>query len=418
MRVARLKVRRELERGELDAALRDLARLLRLSRDLLPSRRDDRRHGLCSADRARDRTRRHADADREGPDDRALRSNARAFGRTRYSIDRRVLGGPARRICSNRSTLHDLIFEQDRLRREWEAFGNQAGPSIVAEIAEPVALSALAGNARLPKPAPGARSSALSQRLMSLRNIPDLDALIARTTPDELATQVAKLNDLYRGLLSVSDATVLERIRKSTDRPHSLDEVDLHTRVTRGVSSSAFTALRRAWHREGQDSRCAGAGRGAAMAAQSRRSLPPSMEAAAKEAGLRRYRSIRSTGDRSDSRSSMDNRRSTPLGRTAGTTAVGSTMPARPTRATCCCGCRGREARCDCLFDRSKSSTLTLKTAPKHDSGRIPAILQSFLQNFFTSETPPSRLFTKSDEMPSATFRQEEPDVRLFQTSP
>ena len=35
VRVARMKVRRELERGELDVALRDLARLLRLSRDLL-----------------------------------------------------------------------------------------------------------------------------------------------------------------------------------------------------------------------------------------------------------------------------------------------------------------------------------------------------------------------------------------------
>ena len=35
-RVARLKVRRELERGQIDAAFRDLSRLMRLSRDLLP----------------------------------------------------------------------------------------------------------------------------------------------------------------------------------------------------------------------------------------------------------------------------------------------------------------------------------------------------------------------------------------------
>ncbi len=36
-RVARLKVRRELERGEFEAALRDLSRLLRFSRDLRPA---------------------------------------------------------------------------------------------------------------------------------------------------------------------------------------------------------------------------------------------------------------------------------------------------------------------------------------------------------------------------------------------
>ena len=35
-RIAEWKVRRELERGEIDAALRDVARVLRLSRDILP----------------------------------------------------------------------------------------------------------------------------------------------------------------------------------------------------------------------------------------------------------------------------------------------------------------------------------------------------------------------------------------------
>ena len=67
------------------------------------------------------------------------------------------------RVCgleyiSNRATLHDLIFEQDRLRKDLETFGNPTGPSIVAEIAEPVVFSALAPNAPVPKPKVGERT--------------------------------------------------------------------------------------------------------------------------------------------------------------------------------------------------------------------------------------------------------------------
>ena len=242
MRVARLKVSRELERGELDSALRDLARLLRLSRDLLPCGVMIAAIVSASADRGaienvvvplltpKGLTVEHCD-----------RMLSLLLEHDTRSIDAYSEGLRAEYV-SNRATLHDLVFEQDRLRREFEAFGNPAGPSIVAEFAEPVLYSALRGNAPVPKPAPGEQDQS-PERLLSLRNVQDLDALMARTTPDELAKQVAKLNELYRGLLSISEATVLERIRKSTDGPHSLDEVDLQTRVTRGVASSAFTAF-------------------------------------------------------------------------------------------------------------------------------------------------------------------------------
>ena len=78
-RVARLKVSRELERGELDAALRDLARLLRLSRDLLPRGVMIADIVSASADRGTVGTCGRADADRERSDRRALRSDARTI---------------------------------------------------------------------------------------------------------------------------------------------------------------------------------------------------------------------------------------------------------------------------------------------------------------------------------------------------
>jgi RNA polymerase sigma factor (sigma-70 family) len=288
VRVARLKVRRELERGELDAAIRDLARLLRLARDLLPrgvmitaivsssAERGTIEHVVLPMLTAKGLTALHCD-----------RMLALLREHEARSVDAYSEGLRAEYV-SNRATLHDLIFEQGRLRKEWESFGNQVGPSIVAEIAEPVLMSALAGNAPLPKPTPGQRIKTLNQRLKSLRNVQDLDALMARTTPDELARQVTKLNELYRGLLSLSDATFLEKIRKSTERPPSLDGVDLQTRVTRGVSSAAFKAYAQSLGTAKARIRIA-----QALLAVRRWQLahgtdmPPSMEAAAKEAGLR-----------------------------------------------------------------------------------------------------------------------------------
>jgi RNA polymerase sigma factor (sigma-70 family) len=288
VRVARVKVRRELERGELDAAVRDLTRLLRLSRDLLPrgvmitalvsstAERGSIEHVVLPMLTAKGLTVEHCD-----------RILALLREHEVRSIDAYAEGLRAEYV-SNRATLHDLIFVQGRLRKEWESFGNQAGPSIVAEIAEPVLMSALAGNAPLPKPTPGERIKSITQRLMSLRNVQDLDALMARTTPAELASQVSKLNELYGGLLSLSEATVLEQIRRSTDRPHSLGGVDLQTRVTRGASSSAFKSYTQSLGTAKARIRVA-----QALLAVRRwqlahgANLPASMEAVAREAGLR-----------------------------------------------------------------------------------------------------------------------------------
>ncbi len=285
--VARLKVHRELERGELDAALRDLARLLRLSRDLLPrgvmivgmvSSRIDRgaiENVIVPLLQARGLTVPHCD------ELLALVSQHEADSGDACSE------GLQAEYISNCATLHDLIFEQNRMRKDFEIFGNPAGPSIVAAVAEPDLFAAVAPNGAMPKAAGGVKNGAPAERLVPLRRIADLDALMARTTPDELAVQLNKINEFYCALLGVANTNALERIRKSDERPQSLDAADIHTRVTCGLLSSSFKAYTQTLTNSKARLHVA-----VGLIAVRRWQLghngevPSSLEAAAKEAGL------------------------------------------------------------------------------------------------------------------------------------
>ena len=285
-RVAALKIRRELERDEFDAALRDLARLLRFSRDLLPQAVIITDFVAAAIDGflAREAivpllatpglTVAHCD--------RLLALLAEHEAR---SVDPYIEGLRAEYV-SQRATLHALIFDQDRLRKEWSRFGNPAGPSIVAEIAEPTVFGVLASNVKMPQPGVGQRLKAMADQMMSLKNIKNLDALMARTTPEELAQQVQKLNALYRGLLDAADASHPERIRGATRIPPALTTPDLQTRVTRGIAHSAFNAFIQVLARWKATMRVA-QGLVAVRRWQLRHGgeLPPSLAAAVKEAG-------------------------------------------------------------------------------------------------------------------------------------
>jgi RNA polymerase sigma factor (sigma-70 family) len=242
-RVTVLKVRRELERGEIDAALRDLARLLRLTRDLLP-------RGVMIVDMV------SAAIDGVAAKD-VIEPLLAAPGLTVAHCDRLLAllvehearsvdaytEGLRTEYLSSRATLHDLVFDQDRVRAEWNRLNHQAGPSIVATIAEPELISALAPNAKMAPPGVGQQLKAMVDEIRSLKHIKDLDARIARTTPEELAKQVEKINELYGGLLGAANAPYPERIRKSMELPPALNELDIHTRVTRGIAQSAFGAF-------------------------------------------------------------------------------------------------------------------------------------------------------------------------------
>ncbi len=245
-RVAVMKVRRELERGELDAALRDLERLLRLSRDLLPQ-------GVMITDLV--------NAAMDGSAAKEIivpmlttpgltvahceRLLALLAEHDARSLDPFTEGLRAEYLA-NRATLRDLVFNQDRLRKEWSRFGIPAGPSIVAEIAEPTMTAMLAPDAKMPPPGFGQQLKTLAKQLTSLKNIKDLDELMAQTTPEELTKQVEKLNLLYRGLLNAADAPYPEKIRRVTELPPALTTPDVQTRVTRGISDSAFESFAQA----------------------------------------------------------------------------------------------------------------------------------------------------------------------------
>ena len=133
----------------------------------------------------------------------------------------------------------------------------------------------------------GRKLGAMAEWMKSLKSIKQLDAIIARTTPEELSRQVEKLNELYRGLLGAADAPYLERIRKANERPKSLDTLDVHTRVTSGLLSD-YTPFTRALSRAKATIRVA---EGLIVVRRwqlrhGRDDSPPSLDAAAKEAGL------------------------------------------------------------------------------------------------------------------------------------
>jgi len=288
-RVAALKVRRELDRGELDAALRDVARLLRLSRDLLP-------RGVMITDLVSAAV--DVSVAKEGivpllttPGltvahcDRLLALLAEHEAR---SLDPYTESLRAEYVC-NRATLHDLVFGQDRLRKDWNSSGNPAVRSIVAEIAEPTMFAVLASGAPMPQPGIGQELKTIAKPSTSLKNIPDLDTRMARTTPAELAQQVQKVDELYRSRLAAADAPYPERIRRATELPPALNTPDLQTRVTRGISQSAFEAFTQVLTRWNATMRVA-QGLVAVRRWQLRHGgeLPPSLDAVVKDAGWSR----------------------------------------------------------------------------------------------------------------------------------
>ena len=136
---------------------------------------------------------------------------------------------------SSRATLHQLVHDQKNLRREYENFGNKAGPSIVAEIAEPTLYSVQSANAPIPRPDVKQQTQALAAQLSSLKNIKELDDLMARTNPAELAEQVENLNRAYRVYFQAADSPYPEQIRKVSEEAVFPEPTNVRTQVTRGL---------------------------------------------------------------------------------------------------------------------------------------------------------------------------------------
>ena len=139
-------------------------------------------------------------------------------------------------------TLHDLVFDQKPAPQGVGELWHPGGPSIVAEIAEPV-LTVLRPGAAAP-----CRQCSDNSRprgpITSLKDIPDLDARHARTTPEELAAQVEKLNELYRGLLGVAGAPFRNAPQVNRTSAFAGNRRSAHARHSRHWLSD-FTAFTR-----------------------------------------------------------------------------------------------------------------------------------------------------------------------------
>ncbi|WP_148595941.1 hypothetical protein [Aquisphaera giovannonii] len=283
-RIAALRARRQLEQGSLIHASRELSRVLRLARDLVP-------RGPLVTDLASIGVERTAVdeiampllADRNLTVSHCDRLLGILVEHDAKSIDRYAEGLRAEYVFS-RGTLRALVQDQDRLRRDWKALGGDPGPSIAAAIAEPQLISVLAGGGAAPKAlaadGPGARPA-------SLRAAADLDAAMARMPPEELARQEALLGAFFRDRLSLAEMPYAERMRRLDSMPPVFVADDVYTRVTKGLTSGAFGAAiaSMAFHQ----ARLRDAiGLVAVRRWQLRHDgqSPPSLDAAAKDAGL------------------------------------------------------------------------------------------------------------------------------------
>ena len=285
-RVIAIRVRRERENGSLIRAINDLSRLLRLSRDLLPQ-------GGLIADYTSISLDRMAIEDVVLPmlADPALtvqhcdRIQALLAEHDTRSIDVYSEGLRAEYLAC-RATLRDLVLHQDRLRLELKDFGVNVGPSITAELAEPQLFSMLAGNGPFPQPTAAQRLRNQAARLMSLRNIQDLDVRMARIKPEEMTRQVEKLNAFFRDRLALSTIPYAARIKQTAGPSPAFSSLDFYTRVTRGLIPADNWAIRviarsQALRRDAQ-------GLTAVRRWQIRHdsALPPSLADATKETGL------------------------------------------------------------------------------------------------------------------------------------
>jgi len=79
---------------------------------------------------------------------------------------------------------------------------------------------------------------------MSLRNVQDLDARMARMTPEEMARQVEKLNAFFQQRLALSNTPYAKRIKQTANSSPLLISLDLYSRVTGGLIPADNWAIR------------------------------------------------------------------------------------------------------------------------------------------------------------------------------
>ncbi len=232
--VAVLRIRREREQGNLNRCLHELGRLLRVGRDILP--RGGQYAILAWTAVVRPAVEEVVVPLLAHPDftvahcDRLLALLAEHESQCR-DVDAGLLR--AEHLFS-RATLRDLVRHQDQTRAVLKARGWDLKSSLTAAVAEPQ-MTLLAGNGPFPQPTALDQLKNLAARLTSLHQTQDLDARMARMTPEELDGQERKIDAFYRRELEQAALFSNARLRRTAKPDPAIDAPDLFTRVTRGI---------------------------------------------------------------------------------------------------------------------------------------------------------------------------------------
>ena len=192
-RIAQLRVRRAVERRDLDAAIRDVEMVLRLVRDLQPRGviiSELVAAAITQVAGAEMVTRLLASSELKVRDcDRLLKVLAEHEARSHDGYVEGLRG----EYLVGRVTLEELVRHQRELAQR---MGLKPGQSVAKAILEP-------------------RSPATATAADSAKPLPeDVDVRLAGTTPAELSRQVGEMSRFSRELLSLDGVPYAERLRK------------------------------------------------------------------------------------------------------------------------------------------------------------------------------------------------------------
>lgn len=219
-RVAKIKVRRELDRGQIDEAIADVKTVLRLTRDL--QRRGYLITELVVAAMETVVATSMVEPILAAPGLTAAHCDALMAILDEYqtkSIDP-YSEALVTEYVSMRVTLWDLILHQDKLAKKTYV---PAGASVVKTLIEPMMTVEFRKGDAAPPPSKFPNN---------------IDEIVARTTPEELNSLVDRLNTYFNALIALKGRTRLEQIARMPKPEEVFKGDDPLTMIVRAMQPS------------------------------------------------------------------------------------------------------------------------------------------------------------------------------------
>lgn len=218
-RMAQIKIKREIDKGEIDAAIADVKTVLRLSRDMQP--RGYLISQLVIGAMTTVAGKQMVEPILAAPGLSAAQCDKLMAVLSEFeakSVDP-YAESLAMEYVGVRVTLWDLILHQAKLAKSMYL---KPGASVVKTLIEPMEAPAF-------RKAEGAKPEVFPN---------DIDEKIARTTPDELNQVVNRINTYYDALLALKGRTRLEQVEKMPKPETFFKGDDPLTVIVRAVQPS------------------------------------------------------------------------------------------------------------------------------------------------------------------------------------